>query len=211
MISRELFLQERAYQNQWTNVMRILNRKKQLEQERLLRAAAKAKAAAAAAAPAADGAASGSADGSSAAAAAAPAAQEAPSPFAAPPGQLELPAEFIEVFSCFLSSPRSPVFVSHVLRPLDSSRFVCSITLRSGQINTLPLAFVFDLEGLGTISVNFINKLAIFSIYSMPIPIWTRTSSPQASRTCRGRRSRISRQSFPQCRRTTRSHSTACS
>jgi hypothetical protein len=87
--------------------MRILNRKKQLEQERLLRAAAKAKAAAAAAAPAADGAASGSAaDASSAAAAsAAPAAQEAPSPFAAPPGQLELPAEFIEVISrCFYPS-----------------------------------------------------------------------------------------------------------
>lgn len=108
-------IMELAYQNQWQTVMRILNRKKQLEQERQLRAAAKAKAAAAAAGGA-DASAAASAPAAAAQPAAAAAAAELPvSPWAAPPGQLVLPAEFIE-------------------------------------INTLPLVFIFDLDGLGAAS-----------------------------------------------------------
>ena len=121
-------IMELAYQNQWQTVMRILNRKKQLEQERQLRAAAKAKAAAAAAGGAEAGAAVSAASAPAPAvqpAALEAAAPEAPvSPWAAPPGELVLPAEFIE-------------------------------------INTLPLVFIFDLDGLGARSITMWSALSV--------------------------------------------------
>jgi hypothetical protein len=114
---------ELAYQNQWQTVTRILNRKKQLEQERLLRAAAKAKAAAAAA----------GSEPASAPTPVADAAAAAQNPWSAAPGELVLPSEFIE-------------------------------------INSLPLVFVFDLEGLGTVlyphcSCNFKLKVYVLYVY----------------------------------------------